>query len=94
MNPYTRQSNLVETQKKTIERLKILEKENEDRKNAINVLTDSLVIATKSLEEIAFIQKNHLLETETLVIVVNEINSLLNPKNDYLKYDLMNEPHN
>lgn len=94
MNLYTRQSNLAETQKKTIERLKILEKENEDLKKSINVLTDSLVIATKSLEEIAFIQKNHLLETETLVIVVNEINSLLNPKNDYLKYDLMNEPHN
>lgn len=88
-----KQSNPEEIQKMN-NRLAQLEKENADLKESVKILTDSIVISSKSLEEISFIQKNHLIETETLMIVVSEINSLLTPKNDYLKYDLLNEPHN
>jgi hypothetical protein len=88
-----KQSNQEEIQK-TNKRLDQIEKENEDLKKSVKVLTESLVLSAKSLEEISFIQKNHLIETETLMIIINDINSLLTPKNDYLKYDLLNEPHN
>ena len=84
----------VENQTKINDRLNKLESENKELKESIEILTQSLLISAKSLEEIAFLQKNHLAETETLLIVVNQLNSILNPKNDYLKYDLMNEPHN
>ena len=75
-------------------KLSSLEKENEDCKKAILMLTDSLVITAKSLEEIALIQKKHLTDTQSLMIVIEDLNSLLNPKNNLLKYDLLNEPHN
>jgi|TARA_R110001592_G_scaffold58770_5_gene177893 hypothetical protein len=88
-----RQSSLEETQK-TNKRLDQLEKENQDLKKSISILTDSLALSAKSLEEISFIQRNHLIETESLMIVINDISSLLSPKNDYLKYDLLNGPHN
>lgn len=88
-----KQSSLEET-KKTNNRLDQIEKENEDLKKSVKVLTESLVLSAKSLEEISFIQRNHLIETETLMIIINDISSLLTPKNDYLKYDLLNEPHN
>ena len=89
-----RLSDQVENQTKINNRLNKLESENKELKESIEILTQSLLISAKSLEEIAFLQKNHLAETETLLIVVNQLNSILNPKNDYLKYDLMNEPHN
>lgn len=89
-----KQSKLEKKTKKIEKRLSDLESENKELKIAVSVLTESLVVAAKSLEEITFVQKKHLMETESLMIVVNDINSLLNPKNDYLKYDLLNEPHN
>ena len=76
------------------EKLSSLEKENEDFKKSILMLTNSLVITAKSLEEIALIQKNHLTDTQALMIVIEDLNSLINPKNNLLKYDLLNEPHN
>ena len=93
LNRFTKQSNLEEIQKIN-NRLDKLKKENDDLKQSLTVLTESLVLSAKSLEEISFIQKNHLIETETLMIIVSDINALLSPKNDYLTYDLLNEPHN
>lgn len=93
LNRFTKQSNLEEIQKIN-SRLDKLQKENNDLKQSMIVLTESLVLSAKSLEEISFIQKNHLIETETLMIIISDINALLSPKNDYLTYDLLNEPHN
>ncbi len=75
-------------------RLDALESENKELARALEVVTKSLILTANSLEEIAFVQKKHLIETEALMIVIEDLNSLLNPKNNLLKYDLLNEPHN
>ena len=92
LNPFTKQSNLAKT--KIEQRLDALETENKDLKKDIEVFTESIIVTAKSLEEIAFIQNKHLNETETLILALAELNSIVNPKNDLLKYDLLNEPHN
>ena len=92
MNLFTKQLNPVKT--KIEERIDALEAENKELKKTIDVFTESLVITAKSLEEIAFVQNKHLIETETLMYMVSDLNLILNPKNDLLKYDLPNEPHN
>ena len=94
LNQYMMRSSLQEKIRKNEKAITKLKAENDELKASLDLMSKSLVLATKTIDEVAFIQKTHLLQTEQLFILVDDLAALLQPKNDYLRYDLTKEPHN
>ena len=76
-----------------LKRTQDLEKKMNEFQEDINLAADSIKKMSEMLADISVIQKVHVEQTATLQADLENLLSILFPKDD-IKFDLMNEPYN